>query len=304
MEGRISLARSAAIRFLDGLREDDVTAVYTFHSKVEQMQDFSQSRDLTPRTFGLNPTGMTVLYDAVARAATDLARRPEKRRAILVLSDGEDTQSAATLDKALSTALNANATIYTVDMADREPNLIKLQCSFFFTLALCATVRPQQSSQIKPPPSAPPDLTSPRGSLNSDQSSPTEEMLKSTEIKRLEMMRKENLERARETAQLGAEICEAFEQHKSLGASEMKKVGRIEKLARSIRNEAGGDDDDEGLKDPPAQLGTALRRLSEMCEDLRKKVEKTPRQVVSATVIASANQLIALAKHIRTFGGK
>jgi Ca-activated chloride channel family protein len=119
MEGRISLARSAAIRFLDGLREDDVAAVYSFHSRVEQVQEFSHERDLTPRAFGLSAKGMTVLNDAVMRASTDLARRPEKRRTILVLSDGEDTRSAASGDKALSAALAANATVYTVDMADR-----------------------------------------------------------------------------------------------------------------------------------------------------------------------------------------
>jgi Ca-activated chloride channel family protein len=119
MEGRVSLARSAAIRFLDGLREDDVAAVYSFHSKVEQVQEFSHERDLTPRAFGLNAKGMTVLNDAIVRAASDLARRPEKRRTILVLSDGEDTHSGESGDKALSAALAANATIYTVDMADR-----------------------------------------------------------------------------------------------------------------------------------------------------------------------------------------
>jgi Ca-activated chloride channel family protein len=119
MEGRISLARSAAIRFLDGLREGDVAAVYSFHSKVEQVQEFSHERDLTPRAFGLSAKGMTVLNDAIVRAATDLARRPEKRRTILVLSDGEDTHSAISGDKALAAALAANATVYTVDMADR-----------------------------------------------------------------------------------------------------------------------------------------------------------------------------------------
>lgn len=184
-------------------------------------------------------------------------------------------------------------------------SLIKLQCALLFALALggYAHAQPPQPVANKPRPSAPPDLTSPRHSADNDQSSPTEEMLKNAEIKRLEITRKENLERARETAQLGAEIRQAFEHQKSLSASEMKKIGRIEKLARAIRNEAGGDDDDVGLKDPPAQLETALRRLSEMCEELCKKVEKTPRHVVSAAVIASANQIIALAKHIRTLGG-
>src|SRR5436309_1597384 len=40
MENRVSLARSATIHFLDGLREEDVAAVYRFDSKVEQLQDF------------------------------------------------------------------------------------------------------------------------------------------------------------------------------------------------------------------------------------------------------------------------
>src|SRR5438132_14113218 len=53
MESRLTLGRSAAIRFLDGLREQDVAAVYSFDSKVEQWQDFSPGRDLAPKVFGL-----------------------------------------------------------------------------------------------------------------------------------------------------------------------------------------------------------------------------------------------------------
>ena len=119
MEGRVSLARSAAIRFLDGLRAEDTAAVYSFHTKVEQVQDFSPSRDLSPLAFDLTAKGQTVLHDAIVRAAHDLAQRPEKRRAMVVLSDGADSRSAASFDKALAAALAANATIYTVDMADR-----------------------------------------------------------------------------------------------------------------------------------------------------------------------------------------
>lgn len=118
MESRVSLARAAAIRFLDGLRTEDVAAVYNFDSLVEQLQDFSPGRDLPPLAYGLRAKGMTALNDAVWRAARDLSARPEKRRAIIVLSDGVNTKSAATQDKALAAALAANATIYTVDMND------------------------------------------------------------------------------------------------------------------------------------------------------------------------------------------
>jgi Ca-activated chloride channel family protein len=117
MENRISVARSAAIRFLDGLRSDDVAAVYHFDSKIEQVQEFSFSRDLADMAFGLKAKGLTVLNDAVLRAAQDLSGRTESRRAIVVLSDGGDTNSKASLDKALNSALAANATIYSVDMS-------------------------------------------------------------------------------------------------------------------------------------------------------------------------------------------
>ena len=118
METRVTLARAAAIRFLEGLREEDVASVYHFDSGVEQLQDFSPSRDLPPLAFGLSSRGMTTLNDAVVRAARDLAQRTEKRRAIVILSDGMDTRSAASAEKALNLALAANATIYAVDMSD------------------------------------------------------------------------------------------------------------------------------------------------------------------------------------------
>ncbi|HEY0321103.1 MAG TPA: VWA domain-containing protein [Pyrinomonadaceae bacterium] len=117
MESRITMARSAAIRFLDGLREEDVAAVYHFDSKIEQVQEFSSSRDLAPVAFNLKAKGMTALNDAISKAARDLSERPEKRRAIIVLSDGADTYSSASMDKALANAIAAGATIYTVDMS-------------------------------------------------------------------------------------------------------------------------------------------------------------------------------------------
>jgi Ca-activated chloride channel family protein len=122
MESRLTLARAAAVRFLDGLREEDVASVYHFDSKVEQLSDFSPGRDLPPVAYDLSSKGMTALNDAVLRAAKDLSKRPEKRRAIIVLSDGADTKSGASPEKALNAALEANATIYTVDMSDPQMN--------------------------------------------------------------------------------------------------------------------------------------------------------------------------------------
>ena len=117
MDQRIALARSAAIRFLDGLRENDNAEIYRFDSKVSLVQKFSNSRDVDEKIFDLRADGMTSLNDAVYKAAVDLSTRPEKRRAIIVLSDGMDTSSGKSADKALKAALAAHAVIYTVDMS-------------------------------------------------------------------------------------------------------------------------------------------------------------------------------------------
>jgi len=122
MEQRVTLARSAAIQFLAGLRSDDFTAIYNFDSKVKMVQDFSNSRDMRDQAFDLKADGMTVLNDAVYKAAELLSKRSEKRRAIIVLSDGADTMSEKSADKALQAASAVGATIYTVDMSPIEDN--------------------------------------------------------------------------------------------------------------------------------------------------------------------------------------
>lgn len=121
METRMTLARSAAIRFLDGLREEDVAAIYSFDTKVEQWSDFSPGRDLPARVFGLKSRTYTALNDAIFRASDDLAKRGEKRRAVVVLSDGGENYSSHSSDKALDHALLAGATIYGVNMSPEGP---------------------------------------------------------------------------------------------------------------------------------------------------------------------------------------
>lgn len=117
METRVSLARSAAIQFLEGMRGDDFTAIYKFDSKIELLQDFSNTHDMNDHVFDVKAYGMTMLNDAVAKAAELLSKRTEKRRAIILLSDGADTSSKLSADKALRAALAANASIYSVDMS-------------------------------------------------------------------------------------------------------------------------------------------------------------------------------------------
>ena len=130
---------------------------------------------------------------------------------------------------------------------------------------------------------------------------PRQEMLKEMELKRAENSHKQNIERAKESAQLSAQLRDANAQQKALNAAELKKLGRMEKLARQLRSEAGGGDDEEPLKDPPKDLPATLTRIAELAAEVCKNVEKTPRHVVSASMIAQTNELVELIRLARGF---
>lgn len=118
-------------------------------------------------------------------------------------------------------------------------------------------------------------------------------------IKREEAIHAEMLGRAREVAKLGTELRATFENAKRLATDDLKKLARMEKLTRKIRSDAGGAGDGEPSKDLPDDTQGAIARLAELSGELRARVEKTPRHVVSATVVERANQLLELIERIR-----
>lgn len=119
MQSKLTLARAACAKFVEDLREGDTFAIYSFGGfKVKQMQDFTEVRDVPDSVWDLKVDGETPLYDAITKSAEALSQRPERRRAILVVSDGADTKSKATLDQALKKTLEAQASIYAVDLSD------------------------------------------------------------------------------------------------------------------------------------------------------------------------------------------
>jgi hypothetical protein len=149
---------------------------------------------------------------------------------------------------------------------------------------------------------------SPGSAVNADKSSRNEpdpmasfeeEMLAKRAIKFAEKQYQENLDKARELSELGTEISKSFKQNKRLDREDIKRLDKIEKLTKGIRNAAGGSEDETNIDKPPMALGPAIKTLAELAESLKAKVEKTPRQVVSASVIDQANVLLELIRIIR-----
>ena len=131
--------------------------------------------------------------------------------------------------------------------------------------------------------------------------SPEAEMRAKLMIKEEKKRYDEHVERAREVFQLTNQISKNYESHQSFSPDDQKKLERIEKLTKRIRNDAGGSESETNVdvKDiPPATLDL-VKRAAEWADQLREMVEKTPRQVVSAAVIDQANKLLGLVQHIR-----
>ena len=144
-----------------------------------------------------------------------------------------------------------------------------------------------------------------KGARSSDSGimtgTPEEEMLARQVVRAAEKEREENLDRAREAAQLSTEIRDSYARHKVFGRTEIKKLERLEKITRRIRSEAGGSDGEVTIDDPPREVEEALARLAEISEKMRQVVEKTSRYVVYASVIERANEALEIMRYLRAF---
>jgi Ca-activated chloride channel family protein len=95
MHERLGLARTAATHMLAALnRADDEAALYTFDTRLEEIQAFTTGLTALPdHLTAIKPFGATSLHDAIARTAERVGTRARLRRAVIVFTDGIDTAS-------------------------------------------------------------------------------------------------------------------------------------------------------------------------------------------------------------------
>ena len=132
--------------------------------------------------------------------------------------------------------------------------------------------------------------------------SPEAEMRSKLAIKDEKKKYDEHVARAKEVSQIALQLSQNYETRKSFNNDDAKKLERLEKLTKRIRNDAGGADavSDADVKDIPAEMLDRIKKLASMADELQKLVENTPRNVVSAAVIDQANKLVGLIQHVRS----
>lgn len=131
-----------------------------------------------------------------------------------------------------------------------------------------------------------------------------EEMRAKRAIRAAEKEYQENLDKARDLSVLGASIVTSFKEKSALNREDLKKLEKVEKLAKGIRSAAGGSEDDFELENPPKDLPSAVDMLGDLSKSLKEKVEKTPKHVISAAVIDEANVLLQVIRIVRTLPSK
>ncbi|HEX8091291.1 MAG TPA: hypothetical protein VF762_20715 [Blastocatellia bacterium] len=127
-----------------------------------------------------------------------------------------------------------------------------------------------------------------------------EEMRIKLAIERADSDYRKTLADAEKLNDMSAEVAKICRERGGLSAEEMKKVSTIEKLAKRILNQAGGDEvEDKTAKAEQKSLADACEQMSVTAAKIRDSMKMQTRFVVSAAVIASSNEVINLAQFIR-----
>ena len=121
MEEKIKNAQDAAVRFTKTLRPQDLAQVVQFNERATPLQTFTNDLALLERAIrATEASGPTALHNALYVALKDLSRDKKvaelRRRAIIILSDGEDTASLVTDDQVLELAKKSEINIYVISL--------------------------------------------------------------------------------------------------------------------------------------------------------------------------------------------
>jgi VWFA-related protein len=121
-EDRIGGLKRAVKSFLEKLPEGSKVALISFGSDVNRLTEFTANRgEVQSAVDALQPAGATRFYDAVAMALEMLDREKTGRRAVLALTDGEDTFSqTATLESVIGSAKGLGLPVYTLGLGSED----------------------------------------------------------------------------------------------------------------------------------------------------------------------------------------
>lgn len=118
MERKIRTATDAVDSFIRTIHRDDDIFLMTFAGEPVLRQDFTSDRNKLSRALrSLRLSGGTALYDALGAGLRKIRSGRHDKRAILLISDGEDTSSAMDFDATLRAVRESELLVYAMGIA-------------------------------------------------------------------------------------------------------------------------------------------------------------------------------------------
>ena len=118
---RFKFEQEAAVEFINSVLrpKEDRAMVVSFDTSAELVSDLiDDPENLAKSIRNLRPGGGTALYDAIYFACRDRLQQDQPRhkfrRAVIIVSDGDDNQSRVTRDQALEMAQKADVVVYAI----------------------------------------------------------------------------------------------------------------------------------------------------------------------------------------------
>lgn len=122
---RLEVAKESALTLIKSLGEKDFAGVVTFDSGAASAAYLSPDKEKTGRklmTVNIKD-GNTAIGDGLALAADMADSIPDRRKVIILLSDGENNAGGITPEEAISFAKNRNIQVFTIGLGSDEPVL-------------------------------------------------------------------------------------------------------------------------------------------------------------------------------------
>jgi len=117
MENKISLAREAAATFLEAGTTDDEYFLVEFSNRARIVEDFTTDINrLRNHLAFLPPKGSTALYDAVYLGLSKVRKGQNSRKALLLITDGEDNHSRYSRGDIREFARESDVQIFSIDL--------------------------------------------------------------------------------------------------------------------------------------------------------------------------------------------
>ncbi|PYS37760.1 MAG: hypothetical protein DMG14_20100 [Acidobacteria bacterium] len=113
MERKIGTATTAVERFIRTVHRDDDIFLMTFSNRPDLAQDFTDDREKLARALRrVTVGGGTALYDALELSLRKIKKGIQDKKAILLLTDGEDTTSETTFEEAQTAVRESELLVY------------------------------------------------------------------------------------------------------------------------------------------------------------------------------------------------